>query len=131
MANWAFNTLPLKEITIEAEDGLIRFHTIEMRSPEIKVSPLDKIAPEIPLNADYIQIIVSSFKQEIKYDRLKTSAIWKVLKEHMEQLRHQLMRATSDLYEYGVKMEDLAELVAQKLGIVDRDSFFKILFTKD
>jgi hypothetical protein len=124
-------TISAEEITIEAENGIIRFHNYQLNSPEIRVSCLDKIPMEIPLNATSMEIIMFPFEHKISYERLRQSAIWNVVKEHMETLKHQLMRAASPLADYGVRKADLAELVAQKLGIIDKDTFLKILFTKE
>ena len=125
------NTISSKEITIEAEDGLIRFHTMQLKSPEIKVSRLDKIAPEIPLNATHIQFIEMAFTQGIEYERLKASAIWNAVKENIEILRLQLENAAYSLKEYGVTEKDLIEPLIRGLGVTDRDTFFKLLFDED
>jgi hypothetical protein len=55
------------------------------------------------------------FEQKIGYERLRSSAIWKTVKAHMNTLNIQLMRAASPLTDYGIKTTDLADLVATKL----------------
>lgn len=125
------SAISLKEITIEAEDGLIRFHTMQLKSPEIKVSRLDKISPEIPLNAPHIQIINMAFTQGIEYERLKDSAIWNTVKENIKILKLKLRYAAFSLKEYGVIQDDLIEPLIRGLGVKDRETFFKLLFGED
>jgi len=125
------HTIPDEEITIEAEDDIIRFHTYQLKSPAIRVSHLDKISLAIPLNATPWQIIMFPFENNISYEKLRNSAIWNAVNVHMESVRRHVRKAAVELQPYGVKVEDLAELVAQRLGISDRETFFKILFFKD
>lgn len=120
-----------KEITIEAEDGLIKFHTMQLKSPKIKVTRLDKIAPEIPLNATHIQFINMAFNHGLEYERLKASAIWNTVKENIEILRIHLSRAAFELKEYGVTEQDLIEPLIRGLGVTDRQTFFKLLSDED
>jgi hypothetical protein len=124
-------TISSKEITIEAEDGLIKFHNIQLKSPKIKVSRLDKISLEIALNAPHIQIINMAFTQGIEYERLKDSAIWDTVKENIKILRIKLSNAAGALKEYGVIQDDLIELLIRGLGVKDRETFFKLLFDED
>ncbi len=125
------STISSKEITIEAEDGLIRFHTMQLKSPGIKVSRLDKIALEIPLNATHIQIIEMAFTQGIEYERLKASAIWNTVNENIKILRIRLGRSAYALKEYGVTVKDLIEPLIRGLGVKDRETFFKLLLGED
>jgi hypothetical protein len=125
------NTISAKEITIEAEDGVIKFHTMQLRGPAIKVSRLDKIAPEIPLNATHIQFINMAFNQGVGYERLKASAIWDTVKENIKILRLHLKNAAYSLKEYGVSEQDLIEPLIKGLGVTDRETFFKLLFDED
>jgi hypothetical protein len=124
-------TISSKEFAIEAEDGLIKFHTMQLKSPEIKVSRLDQISPEIPINAPHMQVIDMACTQGIEYERLKASAIWNTIKENIDILRKQLKNAISSLKEYGVTQGDLIELLIKGLGVKDRETFFKLLFGED
>ena len=104
---------------------------MQLKSPAIKVSRLDKIAPEIPLNATHIQFINMAFTQGIGYEKLKASAIWNSVKENIKILRIHISRAAYELKEYGVTEKDLIELLIRGLGVKDRETFFKLLFDED
>jgi tetratricopeptide (TPR) repeat protein len=107
---------------------------MQLNSPEIKVSRLDKIAPEIPLNAPHIQFIKMAFTQGIEYERLKDSAIWNAVKENINILRIRLSKAAyelNELKEYGVTQDDLIERLIRGLGVKDRETFFKLLYGED
>jgi hypothetical protein len=121
------------KISIEAENGKIRFQTIEINHPNIrvKVSSLDKLAQEIPLNATHTQIIEIALSQRIEFERLKASVIWNVVKENIKIIRLQLKNAAFALKEYGVIPEDLIEPLARRLGINNREAFLKMVFYDD
>jgi len=127
----ALSRISTTKIAIEAENGKIRFQTIEMHHPNIKVTRLDRIASELSLNATHIQIIQVTFSQGIEYERLKDSAIWNTVKENIKILRINLSNAAGALKEYGVIQDDLIELLIRGLGVKDRETFFKLLFDED
>ena len=62
---------------------------------------------------------------------MKDSTIWKTVKAHMNTFNLQLMKAALPLADYGIREAGLAGIVAQKLGIIDKGTFFKILFSKE
>jgi len=113
----ALSRISTTKIAIEAENGKIRFQTIEMHHPNIKVTRLDRIASELSLNATHIQIIQVTFSQGIEYERLKDSAIWNTVKENIKILRINLSNAAGALKEYGVIQDDLIELLIRGLGV--------------
>jgi len=123
----ALSRISTTKIAIEAENGKIRFQTIEMHHPNIKVTRLDRIASELSLNATHIQIIQVTFSQGIEYERLKDSAIWNTVKENIKILRINLSNAAGALKEYGVIQDDLIELLIRGLGVKDRETFFKVI----
>ena len=127
----ALSRISTTKIAIEAENGKIRFQTIEMHYPSIKVTRIDRIASEIPLNATHIQIIQVAFSQGIEYERLKDSAIWDTVKENIKILRIHLSNAAYPLKEYGVTQDDFIEPLIRGLGVKDRETFFKLLFDED
>jgi hypothetical protein len=127
----ALSSIATTKIAIEAENGKIRFQTIEMHHPNIKVTRLDRIASELSLNATHIQIIQVAFSQGIEYERLKDSAIWDTVKDNIKILRIKLSNAAYYLKEYGVIQDDLIEPLIRGLGAKDRETFFKLLFGED
>lgn len=117
-----------KDITVEVDDGKVQFETMVINNPEIRVVGLDKLAAEIPLNLDPIDIIkLFSYGPEA----LKASGIFNSVKFYMRRLRKQLEKAAVPLKEYGIKPEDLAAAVAMRLGIEDQAAFFDVLFSED
>lgn len=117
-----------KDITVEVDDGRVQFETMVINNPEIRVVGLDKLASEIPLNLGPAEIIkMLSYGPEA----LRALGIWNSVKSYIKRLRKQLDKAALQLKEYGVKPEDLAVVVAQRMGIEDRATFFDLLFSED
>jgi hypothetical protein len=114
------------EVTIQAEDGCVKFGKMEISAPGIKVTRKDKLPLEIPLNARPVDIL-KCFSHGP--DRLESAGIWKPVLFYMTRLRQQLRQAASPLEEYGIRPQDLAIPIAMKLGIENLREFVGILFS--
>lgn len=117
-----------KDIPIEVVDGKVQFDTMIIDNPEIKVVPLDKLATEIPLNLDPMDIIKLF---SLGPEALKASGIWNAVRFYLRRLRPQVEKAALPLQEYGISPEDLALILAVKLGIENPKAFIKVLFSED
>jgi hypothetical protein len=117
-----------KDITVEVDEGRVQFETMVINNPEIRVVGLEKLVSEIPLNLGPVDIIkMFSYGPEA----LRALGIWNSVKSYIKRLRKQLDKAALQLKEYGIKPEDLAAVVAQRVGIEDQTTFFDLLFPED
>lgn len=124
------NLIPIlndKEIPITAENYQIQFGKTKIENPKIAVARLDRLALEIPGDAKPIHIVEFALTHDIK--TLRSSAVWKTVKMAIDEVRKQIERASIPIKKYGITREDLARLVAQKLGIKQHGRFIDILFS--
>lgn len=117
-----------KDIPVEVIDGKVQFDTMIIDNPEIRVVPSDKLATEIPLNLDPVDVIKLF---SLGPEDLKASGIWNAVRFYMRRLRPQVEQAALPLKEYGISPEDLAMILAVKLGIEDTRRFVEILFSEE
>jgi len=115
-----------KEISIAAETFQLEFGGTKIEHPQIKVTRLDRLALEIPVDAKPIEIVQFALGQDMRI--LRGSVAWKTVKSAIDQVRKQFERSCIPLKKYSVTPEDLAELVARKLEIRDQKRFTEILF---
>ena len=115
-----------EEISIAAETFQLEFGGTKIEHPQIKVTRLDKLAVEIPVDAKPIEIVQFALGQDMRI--LRGSVAWKTVKSAIDQVRKQFERSCIPLKKYSVTPEDLAELVARKLEIRDQKRFIEILF---
>ncbi|MFC1825309.1 hypothetical protein ACFL9T_21570 [Thermodesulfobacteriota bacterium] len=115
-----------KEIAIAAETFCLTINETRIEHPHIKVTHLDKVAPEIPVDAKPIEIVEFALRSDMR--ALRGSVSWKTVKTAIDQVRDQIKRARAPLRRYGVTEEELTLLVARKRGIRDHRRFMDILF---
>ncbi len=116
-----------KEIPINAENYQIQFGKTKIKNPRIVVTRLDRFSLEISGDATSIQIVEFVLRHDIR--TLRNSSVWKTVKMAINEVRKHIERAASPIKKYGITREDLAVLVAQRLGIKEHGRFIDILFT--
>jgi len=116
-----------KEFPINAENYQIEFGNTKIKNPRIVVTRLDRFSLEISGDATSIQIVEFVLRYDIR--TLRNSSVWKTVIMAINEVRKHIERATSPIKKYGITREDLARLVAQKLGIKEHGRFIDILFT--
>jgi len=124
------NLVPIikdKEIPVAAENYQIQFGKTKIENFKIVVTRLDRLALEISGDATSIQIVEFALTHDIR--TLRNSSVWKTVKMAIDEVRKHIERAASPIKKYGITREDLAVLVAQKLGIKEHGRFIDILFT--
>ena len=125
------NLVPIlndEEISIAAETFQIKFGGTKIEHPQIKVTRLDKLAVEIPVDAKPIEIVEFALQHDMR--TLRGSGAWKTIRTSIDQVRKQTERACIPLKKYGVTPEDLADLAARKRDIADNRRFKDILFSR-
>ena len=116
-----------EEISIAAETFEIKFGGTKIEHPHIKVTRLDKLSLDLPVDAKPIEIVEFALRHDMR--TLRSSAAWKTIKSSIDQVRKQTERACIPLKKYGITPEDLADLVARKHDIKEISRFKDILYS--
>ena len=115
-----------KEITIRAERFHLQFGTTEIEHAHIQVSHMDGVSLAIPPSAEPIDVVMFAATKEMKV--LRRSESWLVVRKAIKHVKGQITRATSPIRKYGVSREDVAEIVARKLGVEKPQLFIETVF---
>jgi len=126
------NLVPIlkeKEITIRAETFHLKFGTTEFEHPFIQVSHMDGVSLAIPPGAEPIDIVMFAATKEMKV--LRRSESWSVVRKAIRHVKDQITRATTPIRKYGVSREDVAALLARRLGIEEPQRFIETVFVDE
>jgi len=126
------NLVPIlkeKEITIRAETFHLKFGTTEFEHPFIQVSHMDGVSLAIPPDAEPIDIVMFAATKEMKV--LRRSESWSVVRKAIRHVKDQITRATTPIRKYGVSREDVAALLARRLGIEEPQRFIETVFVDE
>ena len=118
-----------EEITIRAERYHLQFGTTGIEHSQIQVSHMDGVSLEIPPGAEPIDIVLFAATKEMKV--LRRSESWLVVKKAIKLVKGQITRATTPIRKYGVSREDVAQLLARKLGIEKPQRFLDTVFVDE
>ena len=118
-----------KEITIRAERFHLQFGTTEIEHAHIQVSHMDGVSLAIPPSAEPIDVVMFAATKEMKV--LRRSESWLVVKKAIKHVKGQITRATTPIRKYGVSREDVAELLARKLGMEKSQRFIETVFVDE
>ena len=116
-------------ICIEIQDGELKFDNSTIRHDDIRMLKSDELPLDMAVNTELYEIIKWFNKHDL--GALRASGMWPSFRAAMDQLRGNLQNATNHLTPYGITVEDLAVLAANKMGIKNRDRFIEILFQDD
>ena len=83
----------------------------------------------IPPGAEPIDILLFAATKDMKV--LRRSESWLVVKKAIKHVKGQITRATTPVRKYGVTREDVAELLARKLGIEKPERFIETVFVDE
>mgnify|MGYP000288939770 CR=1 FL=1 len=115
-----------KEITISV--GHREFHYGEMKimNSAVCVSGPDKSSVEVPADATAMDIIIFAMSGEVGIR--KNSVLEKRLEDALNSARREIKTAYYPLRKYGVTVEDLVSLVAERISFDDKEGLFGVLF---
>jgi len=116
----------LKEITISV--GHREFHYGEMKimNPAVCAAGPDKSSIEVPADATPIDIIIFAMRSDVGIPR--NSVLEKRVKDALDSSRREIRSALAPLGKYGVTVEDLVSLVAERISFDDEKGLFAALF---
>jgi hypothetical protein len=122
----------LRDETVEfsIQDGSLTIGPMRIGHPEIRVRRLERLGLEVPLNAGRVDFIRLFFRYDMQ--RLEAAGLWNFVLWAAKDFRLNIGRAWKPLAEYGIRLEEVAEMVGRKLGMKeqDRDGFLKLLYPK-
>jgi len=113
------------EFELSAENGLLVFHRIKIRNPEIRVTNVNNIFLDIPIDATDIEVISHAFCVGI--DKVEESGNFHLVHNLMIEIRNNVDKAYNNLNKYGVTKGDLIKLLANRLEIQNEEIFFEML----
>jgi len=115
-----------KEIPISVENFSIELGEMKIRNARISVIRPDKVPFDIPVDAEPIDVVRFALEQDIRV--VQNSVAWKYVKAARDQVKGQFQKACTPLRRYGVTAEELALLVATKLGVENKKDFVEFIF---
>lgn len=116
-------------VSIEIKAGELKFDVSIITHADIKILKSDIIPLDMAVNTELHEILGWFNKYDLS--TLQLSGMWPSFRAAMDQLRGSLQSATNSLTTYGVSIEDLAVLAANRLGVHNRTQFVEILFQKE
>ena len=117
-----------KDIPIFADMLEMWVGSLKFTNAGIIATKLDRVPLEIPADAEPIEIVQFAMAREIT--TLMGSAAWGTIKSAIERVRKQMERACEPVKKYGVTVEDICKLVAQRVGIENQERFIQTLFRR-
>jgi hypothetical protein len=128
--NLILKVLPIVEeekLTISADTFVLKFGKTKIDNPQIKVRGPDRLSIEIASDATPLELVHYALRSDLR--TLRGSVIWATIRAAFDEIRRHVERASIPLKRYGISAEDLAHVVALRVGIKDTEKFISILFS--
>ena len=109
-------------VALEAWDGYISLDLIKIKHPAIRITPMSKLALELPIDADRSQIR-SFILESHTVDQIRDSGLWGAYQAMMKEIAASVRKAHKHLSPYGVGLDGLSLLLAQAMKVKDKDAF--------
>lgn len=119
------NNIPNSEIIIAVEENIIMLDKFTIKNQHIKSTTYKKAILEIPLNAGPGEVLSTVFNN---YEQYENAGLNIRVKNILSRLRKQLWQASSILKEYKITPADIAQIIAEKLALNEKDKFLDLLF---
>lgn len=111
-------------VALEAGDGYISLDLVKIKHPAIRMTPVSKLAFEIPIDADRNQI--RGFILEAHtIAQIRDSGLWGTYKAIMKEIAANVRKAHKHLSAYGVRLDDLSLILAKAMKVKDQDTFMR------
>lgn len=115
-----------KKIPISVETFSISVGGMRINNARISVIRPDRVSLDIPADAEPMEVLRLALEQDSR--AVRNSVAWRYVKAARDQVRRQFERACTPLRRYGVTPEELARLVAVKLGVQNEEAFLEFIF---
>lgn len=109
-------------VALEAGDGYISLDLIKIKHPAIRMTPMSKLAFNLPIDADKRQIC-SFILESHAVDHIRDSDLWGAYQAMMKEIAASVRKAHKHLSPYGVGLDSLSLLLAQAMKVKDKDRF--------
>lgn len=115
----------LKEITISIGNREFRYGEMKIVHPAIYVSGPDRSSVEIPPDARPIEVALFAIRNDNFIP--KGSILEKRVRKFVDQARNEILGSQTLLSKYGVTIEDIISLVAERASLEGEERLIQVL----